>query len=252
MNGSDSRFKAIYENLFLLVAMDEQMSAAQAQVLARLADVRMSLGVSQSMYLDLIAQLKNTLQIMNSPAVINSFLDVCESLISHPCPSPDSRIEFFAATSAALARWHRRLTAPQLALFRNLCDELGHNLAIADIPATEEPDSGEGFTVALANRKLGIYSLQEGSARRAALLLRQLVPNLRVEVFSDHVGGSSALRNAAQQFDFFVIVTAAAKHAATIFIESKRPKDKPTLYANGQGSSSIFQSLGVYFDGGTA
>jgi hypothetical protein len=252
MNGSDSRFRTIYESLFLLVAMDEQMSAAQAQVLARLADVRMSLGVSQSMYLDLIAQLKNTLQSMNSPAVIDSFLDVCESLISHPCPSPDSRIDFFASTSAALARWHRRLTTSQLALFRNLCEELGHNLAIADIPATEEQDSGEGFTAALANRKLGIYSLQEGSARRAALLLRQLVPNLRVEVFSDHVGGSSALKSAAQQFDFFVIVTAAAKHSATIFIESKRPKDKPTLYANGQGSSSIFQSLSLYFEGGTA
>jgi hypothetical protein len=250
MNGSDGRFRAIYESLFLLVAMDEQMSAAQTQVLARLADVRMSLGVTQSMYLDLIAQLKSTLQVMNSPAVVDSFLDVCESLISHPCLSPDSRIEFFASTSAAFARWHRRLTASQLALFRNLCDELGHNLAIAEIPTTEESDSGEGFTIALANRKLGIYSLQEGSAKRAALLLRELVPSIRVEVFSDHVGGSSALRNAAQQFDFFVIVTAAAKHAATIFIESKRPKDKPTLYANGQGSSSIFQTLNLYFEGG--
>lgn len=252
LNGSDSRFRPIYENLFLLVAMDEQMSASQMQVLTRLADVRMSLGVSQSLYCDLVAQLKDTLQIMNSPAAVDSFLDVCESLISHPCLSPDSRIEFFASTSVALARWHRRLSASQLALFRNLCGELGHNLAIAEIPATEESDSGEGFTVALANRRLGIYSLQEGSAKRAALLLRQLVPNLRVEVFSDHVGGSSALKNAAQQFDFFVIVTAAAKHAATIFIESKRPKDKPTLYANGQGSSSIFQSLSFYFEGGTA
>ncbi len=250
MNGSDSRFRAIYESLFLLVAMDEQMSASQTQVLARLADVRMSLGVSQSMYLELIAHLKSTLQVMNSPAVVDSFLDVCESLISHPCLSPDSRIEFFASTSAALAKWHRRLTASQLALFRNLCDELGHNLAITEIPTTEQSDSGDGFTIALANRKLGIYSLQEGSAKRAALLLRDLVPSLRVEVFSDHVGGSSALRNAAQQFDLFVIVTAAAKHAATIFIESKRPKDKPTLYANGQGSSSIFQTLNVYFEGG--
>jgi hypothetical protein len=252
LNGNDVRFRSIYESLFLLVALDEQMSASQTQVLTRIADVRMSLGVSSSMYGDLVAQLKDTLQVMNSPAVVDCFLDVCESLISYPCLVPDARIDFFVSTAAALARWHRRLTTSQIALFKTLCDELGHNLAVAEIPIVDEADASEGFTIALANRRLGIYSLQEGSAKRAALLLRKLVPSVRVEVFSDHVGGSTALKNAAQQFDFFVVVTAAAKHAATIFIESKRPKDRPTLYANGQGSSSIFQTLNLYFEGGVS
>ena len=248
-NGSDNRFLSVYDTLFLLVAMDEQMSASQTQILARLGDIRLSLGVSLSTYLDCVSQLKGTLESMNSPAVVDSFLDVCESLMSHPCPSPESRIGVFVATAASLARWHRRLNASQVALFRNLCGELGHNLIASEIPTAEETDTSGGFTVELAHRRLGIYSLQEGSARRAALLIRQMVPSVRVEVFSDHVGGSAALKNAAQQFDLFVVVTAAAKHAATIFIESKRPKDKPTLYANGQGSSSIFQTLNSYFEG---
>ncbi len=251
-SGSDNRFRAIYETLFLLVAMDDQMSGSQTQVLTRLGDVRLSLGVTRATYIEVVAQLKDTLQVMNSPAVIDSFLDVCESLISHPCLSTDSRIEFFVSTSSALAKWHRRLTPSQRALFGNLCDELGHDLTIGELPATDKTDSAEGFTAALVNSRLGIYSLQEGAAKRAALLLSQLVPGLRVEVFSDHVGGSAALKNAAQQFDFFVIVTSAAKHAATIFIESKRPKDKPTLYANGQGSSSIFHALNAHFEGGIA
>ena len=247
LSGGDTRFRQVYENLFLLVAMDEQMSASQIQVLTRLADVLLELGLSQSKYDEIVMQLKDILQVMTSPSVIDSFLDVCESLISHPCLSPDARIGIFASTAAALARWHRRITSEQLALFRNLCEELGHSFAVAETTVTADSGTEKSLGVELLNQRLAIYSLQENSSRRAASLLREMVPGLRVEIFNDHVGGSSALRNAAQQFDFFVIVTAAAKHPATNFIEDKRPKEKPTLYANGQGSSSIFQALNSYF-----
>jgi hypothetical protein len=118
----------------------DRRPAQQIQVLTRLADVRLRLGLSQSKYDEIVIQLKDMLQVMTSPSVIDSFLDVCESLISHPCLSPDARIGFFASTATALARWHRRITSEQLALFRNLCEELGHSFAVAETTVTA--DSG--------------------------------------------------------------------------------------------------------------
>ncbi len=62
-------------------------------------------------------------------------------------------------------------------------------------------------------------------------------------VFKEHAGGLPAMREAARNADLFVIVTGAAKHAATTFIETNRPKELPTVYPKGQGSSSILTAI---------
>jgi hypothetical protein len=98
----------------------------------------------------------------------------------------------------------------------------------------------------LSGLTIALYSLQEAAVKRAASLLKKMIGETKIDVFSDHVGGSPALKTAAQQADVFVITTAAAKHSATTFIEAKRPKNLPTLYANGQGTSSIIQTLTRY------
>ena len=105
--------------------------------------------------------------------------------------------------------------------------------------ATEEGTTQWGR---LSGKTIAIYSLQEGALRRSAEIIRTLT-GVRVETFSDHVGGSLALRSSAVTADIFVLVTAAAKHAATTFIQSRRPKSSTTLFARGQGSASILEAL---------
>ena len=99
----------------------------------------------------------------------------------------------------------------------------------------------------LSGKKIALYSLKETAVKRAAALLEDLIDEVKVDVFLDHVGGSPALKTAAQQADVFVIATAAAKHAATLFIEDKRPKNSVTLYAQGQGTSSILHAISRHF-----
>jgi hypothetical protein len=77
-------------------------------------------------------------------------------------------------------------------------------------------------------------------------LLEGAVENIRVSTFNDKVGGSSSLRSAARNADVFVIATAAAYHAATIFVEAERGSDAVTLKPDGQGSSSMLRSLQEY------
>ena len=242
----DTRLRGVYDSLFLAVSADDDISINQMFVLNRLAEMRLELGTSIEEYSEIAEELRSTIYRLDSPAVIESALEACEILVSHPCGSIDRRVSVFAATSASLAKWRRRATSAQLALFSLLCEELGAGLSTAiTVPELQE-DHVETEWSRLSGLKIALYSLQEGAVKRAAQLLKKMIGDARVDIFSDHVGGSPALRTAAQQSNIFVITTAAAKHSATAFIESKRPKGAITLYANGQGTSSILRTVARY------
>jgi hypothetical protein len=236
----------VYDNLFLVVSVDDQISASQAIAITRLASVRLELGLSTFDYADLIEQLSGCYSALDSPTIIDSLLDACEILISFPCPVQGVRVAFFSMVSSSLRRWYRRVDRAQISLFEALCQELGVSFSWTDEIEHSSEEEDESSWKSLLGKKLALYSLKEAAVKRAADLLRQLIGEVRVDVFMDHVGGSPALKTAAQQADVFVISTAAAKHSATMFIESKRPKDCVTLYAQGQGTSSILRAISSY------
>src|SRR5581483_4946504 len=124
---------------------------------------------------------------------------------------------------------------------------LGTDLSWAESVDVSGAVDEESVWKMLSGKKVALYSLKETAVKRAATLLKDLIGEVKVDVFLDHVGGSPALKTAAQQADVFVIATAAAKHAATLFIEEKRPKNSVTLYAQGQGTSSILHAISRHF-----
>ncbi len=242
----DSRLRGIYDALFLAVSVDEEISVSQMQVLNRLADMRLELGTSADEYSGIAEELGSAIYRLDSPAVIDGALESCELLVSRPSGSAEKRLAVFAATAACLSKWHRRASNAQLTLFSLLCEELGAGFSSAiSIPQVQD-ERDEIPWARLTGLTIALYSLQEGAVKRAASLLKKMIGQTKIDVFSDHVGGSPALKTAAQQADVFVITTAAAKHSATMFIEAKRPKTLPTLYANAQGTSSIIQTLTRY------
>jgi Arc/MetJ family transcription regulator len=243
---ADARLRGVYDALFLAVSVDDEISINQMHVLNRLADMRLELGTSLDEYAAIAEELRSTIYRLDSPAVIDRALEACEILVSHPCGSSEKRLAVFAATAASLSKWHRRASSAQLTLFAILCEELGTQLSSTISIPEIQGDQDDTVWTSLAGFKIALYSLQEGAVRRAALLLKKMIGDTKIDIFSDHVGGSPALRTAAQQADIFVITTAAAKHSATTFIEAKRPKALPTLYANGQGTSSIIQTFTRY------
>jgi hypothetical protein len=245
---ADSRLRGIYDALFLAVSVDDEISISQMQVLNRLADMRLEVGANVDEYSGIAEELSSAIYRLDSPAVMDGALEACELLVSRPSGSAEKRLAVFAATSACLSKWHRRASNAQLVLFALLCDELGAGFSTAvSIPKVQE-DQDEISWSRLSGLAIALYSLQEGAVKRAASLLRKMIGETKIDVFSDHVGGSHALKTAAQHADIFVITTAAAKHSATMFIEAKRPKSLPTLYANGQGTSSIIQTLTRYLN----
>jgi hypothetical protein len=245
-SGADPKLLPVYESLFLVVSLDDQVSASQAIVITRLAAVRLELGLSSINYADLVEQLSGTFRALDSPTIIDSLLDTCEILISFPCAVQSARVAFFSMVSYSLKRWYRRVDQVQISLFETLCQELGVNLSWREDVEHPLGEDEKPIWKNLLGKKLALYSLKETAVKRAADLLKQLIGEVRIDVFLDQVGGSPALKAAAKQADIFVISTAAAKHSATMFIESKRPKNSVTLYAQGQGTSSILRAISGY------
>jgi hypothetical protein len=54
------------------------------------------------------------------------------------------------------------------------------------------------------------------------------------------------LAYAAINSDVFVIATAAARDAASIFIEAHHPKCRPTIHARSQGSTRLLDAIQIF------
>jgi hypothetical protein len=240
--GPDARLKAVYESVFLVVAIDEHVSLPQFSAVTRVAEARVTLGVSPAEYHEIVHQLGRAAESVGSPAVVDLALDAIDMLVNSPCPDVSERQGFAVHVATLCQQWFRRIDAAQWALLRSLTAELGLPDALPPT-ATEDVATARSDWTALAGRRVALYSLRESALRRTMVILRELCPGVRVEAFDDHVGGSSALRTASATADIFVIAWAAAKHAATQFIEAHRPKDLLTLYARGQGSASLLNAI---------
>jgi hypothetical protein len=105
---------------------------------------------------------------------------------------------------------------------------------------TDDGPSGMGH---LVEKVLAMYSLNERALNRVKAMLEKSVVGVKVLTFSDKSGGSPALREAARTADVFLIVTGAAKHAATGYIEANRGRGLKTLRSHGKGSASMLRLL---------
>ena len=242
-SGLDPRLKVVFESLFFVIAVDDQVSLPQVSVLLKVVDVRLQLGVTVADYRELLGQLTSAINAVDTPSVATIALEAIEIVVNAACPAPSERQGFVVAIAGLFRRWYRRVDRADIVLLQYLAEELGVAEAVTQPEAVQDKPQLQSEWNTLDGKKVALYSLQESALRRAALVVRELCPGVRVNTFHDHVGGSPALRNASATADVFVLATAAAKHAATTFIESHRPSGACTLYARGQGSASLVAAL---------
>ena len=244
--GADARLKPVYESLFVAIAVDSQVSLPQSGALIRIAQARLELGVSKDEYGDILGQVGSALQAVESPSVADLALEALEVLVTAACPDVDQRKQFAVQVIAIFQHWYKRIDRAQLALLRTLAEELGMADTTGDLAKEVSESQASPEWAQLEGKRIAMYSLQESALQRAALVIGELCPGIRVDTFSDHVGDSAALKKASTWADIFVIATGAAKHAATTFIEDHRPKGMKPLYARGQGSASLLSALREY------
>jgi hypothetical protein len=244
--GLDARLKQVYESLFVTVAIDPQVSLPQTAALVRIAQARLELGVSAPEYIEIARQITSAIQAIASPSAADLALEALEMLLNAACPDAQERQQFAVQVIAIFQRWYKRIDRTQFALLNAFTKELEMPTAMGGLAKEFASKTSSSEWEQLRGKRIAIYSLQESALRRAALVITELSPGIRVDTFDDHVGGSPALRKAATTADLFILATAAAKHAATTFIEHRRPRTLATLYARGQGSASLLEALREY------
>jgi hypothetical protein len=95
----------------------------------------------------------------------------------------------------------------------------------------------------LQNKRVGIYCLESSRAQRMSTVLASLC-NCTIDLNSDYAG-TKALENLAKNSDVMVVITSAAKHAATDCIRVNRG-DGPMIYIHSTGVSTFLRCVSEY------
>jgi hypothetical protein len=176
-----------------------------------------------------------------APTSFDDCLELLDVLVSKTSPAPEQRHELAILLTDLLRRHARRVGVEQRLLLACLLRELDLTSPEELRPPTHTLDTAP--LSCLRAKHVALYSLKQNVLGRVSAILSSFDETIRVSTFDDHVGGNPALRAAARTADVFVIATAAAKHAATNFIEAERGDYGVTLKPTGQGSSSMLRAL---------
>lgn len=243
----------VLDQLAVVIEVDEQVRVEQLHALTEVTEARIRIGLTPDGYRSALRVLHEMRERVGAATLGDWALDTLDALTALPAADRTAREMFFYGVADYLRQHARRVSRDQHLLFRQLAKELeltvpGELDRSLEAASPEAAEAGGGLAAALAAKRIALYSLNEPALERVARVLEELAPTARIARFSDKAGGSPALKQQAGTADIFVIATAAAKHAATGFIEANR-KAKTTLYAAGQGSASMLRALREFASG---
>ncbi len=232
----------VYSSLLTLLALGSVRGAATYGSSLVLVDALLSVGTDAGRYRELIADVEEIAGQGLGVDMAYWTLELIELFMRSAAPDAAERERLVHSILARLAPIRGRLSSFQQAAVRSLAQEFGWTLD-AEPSATSGPRDDLGAR--LSGKSIAIYSLVENASRQAKFALESLSDSVDVQVSGDH-GGTSRLRALAANSNLFVVAWAAAKHAATDFIREHRG-DRPLVYAEGKGVSSLLRAVEDFF-----
>ena len=246
-NGVDQRmFLPIYQSLLWLIAADQRFGGQDWGMAQNLGLTILNAGPSASEYQEALELFTEIWSQRGDVLHLDWALDILDESIVVPALVTGVRDVFFTAVWRTIRDNARRVSHDQRHVIKFICKDLGKETEYSALifptpnPTTHEETDWEK---ALRGKLVAIYTLTESAGLRAKRMLSAICSNLEVRLNHDHVG-SERLKSLAREADYFVVTTQSAKHAATEFAKSHRPRSKPPfIYPSGKGSSSIVSSL---------
>jgi len=241
-----SKAKDLLIDLLLLLTDDDEAGASDLVAVRDVVSALLEIGPGPKDYrgyIDLLGQMWTRFE---APRTLEWLLDTVEVLTFHPCPAPEARAQLLSLAAAGFAHWRAHVETEQWRLLDVLYRDLGARALItAVLPAkasSSEPETSGG---SLQGRTLAIYSLMERPAQHARDALLEEFPSAKIVLNADKVA-TDRLKELSQGADVFVMVTWAAKHAATACIESARPKHLPLLRPISKSATAILREVHTY------
>lgn len=257
---SGGRFLAAHSDLFyspdaaevtlqVLAAMalsGKASAGIRVQTLALCESLSAS-APSRSTFEDILEWTEMILDVNIAATTVSWACDIVQTLTAIPASRSTERVlAFYFKALEALRPFRPALTTAELEALELVAAELNTQVP-ADfraIQATTVNEDGAAAYRYLDGKTLVLHSLTVTAITRAAQVLKRLVPTIDVRTNSEY-DGSPQLAHASANADLFVVVTAAAKHAATTFIDTHRGS-LPTILVNSRGSSAILRELAAF------
>ncbi len=172
---------------------------------------------------------------IRSPQAVVWALDVCDSLSQRRVRDVDARLRLLTQVVQACQEFSSRLDRLQACQVRLLAKE-----AQLDQPLLPNEDPSVGVSAQASNEtpyRIAIYSLDEGSTRRAVEILKSLHPYWTIDINSDKVC-TDRLKSLAHKANVFVFAWRCSKHSAYFCVKANSPKECLVM-AQGVGTSSL-------------
>lgn len=238
----NSAMAPVYSSLLTLLALGSARGSFVYDSSLVLVEALLSVGTDAAQYRELTADVDELAGEGFGVRMVYWTLELIEAFMRSPAPDTAAREKLMHSLLARLTPLRPRLSCLQQAAVHSLSTEFGWTF---DLPPAEQDMSSDGLASHLRGKSIAIYSLVDGASRHAKAALQALSGDIDVHCSSDHVG-TSQLRALAINSDLFVIAWAAAKHASTEFIRAHR-SDRPIVYAEGKGVSSLLRAIEEYF-----
>lgn len=238
----NSAMTSVYSSLLTILALGTARGAGVYDSSLTLVDALLRVGTGPAQYRELAADVDEIAGEGFGVRMVYWTLELIEAFMRSPAPDPAAREKLVHSVLARLTPIRGRLSCLQYAAVQSLSNEFGWTF---DALTTPQDPYGDGLASLLRGKTIAIYSLVENATRQAKVALQALSSDIDVQCSADQ-GGTSQLRALATNSDLFVVAWAAAKHAATDFIRTHR-RDRPLVYAEGKGVSSLLRAIEEYF-----
>lgn len=206
----------------------------------------LELGCTEKAYRDMVEEAELVWREISAPASLRPMVDLLDQLYYYPCPAADARTRLASLVFGQAAPWlsSGRIEGELLSVLRQLSRDFASEgmLPCAPQALAEAGDGEPDDPLSSLSGLVAIHTLTYPAGLRAKEILKARSPHCEVVVNSDKVG-TNQLRDLARTADVFVLVTGSAKHAASGYVSTHRPSDRPLLRPAGKGTTSILQAL---------
>ncbi|GAA5213745.1 protein DpdD [Corallincola platygyrae] len=222
-----------------LMALDTIVSDQDVRLAGLLLDKLLADSFATETYISAIQCFEAIFEKSSSVRAYGYSLDIIDQLLDTSCPDHVLIEKLWRQILITALKSWSRLEPAQQALSRLLAVEIQGQEALEQFPQEDNDSASDTLLPDLFGKRLVIYSLTEGAARRAAQAIGGMFSQLTIDLNHDHVATAS-LQNLAGKADYFIFAWGSSKHQAFNAVTKIR---RDLIYPQGKGSSSIVNAF---------
>ncbi len=233
--------KPLLQILVTKVAFLSDPSRTELEIARDMASTLLLIGLDAKEYVSLVADLEDLMGTQMSVFTLGWSLDLAELFAIHACPDPEQRLRLVLRVVEDARRLAHRLSSTDALVVKQLCwdYDIDCPTEICERKGAQLDKTGDE----LSGKRVAIYTLVEAAGQRAATVLLQMCPTVRVDLNSDHEC-TKALINLARSADLFVFAWKSSKHQAYYCVKDHRAERRALIHPLGKGSSILRAILG--------